>query len=41
MNNNTAKKDLHPFQRFLIELLSVRAGFYIQQKPVKRGKYRV
>lgn len=31
MNNMQNKKTMHPWLSFVVELLSVRAGFYIQQ----------
>ncbi|WP_286728322.1 hypothetical protein [Acinetobacter sp. UBA1297] len=31
MNNSLSNKKMHPRLHFLVELLSVRAGFYIKQ----------
>ena len=32
MNSVHNQKNMHPFKKFLIELLSVRAGLYINQE---------
>lgn len=31
MNTSTAKNNMHPLKKFIIELLSVRAGLHIKQ----------
>lgn len=42
MNNSQSKKTMHPFVQFLIELLSVRAGFYVKQhiETTKKEQHR-
>jgi hypothetical protein len=37
MDTAQSKKNLHPFKKFIIELLSVRAGLYIKQDSTHRG----
>ena len=39
MNHPDSNKKLHPWLKFLVELLSVRAGLHLQQSPQQK-EYR-
>lgn len=38
MNNNSKQHNMHPIKQFLIELLTVRAGLYVNQSRTIQKK---